>query len=410
MELFLARQPIFDRQLQVYAYELLYRSSERNQYDSSDGTLASLQVLSTSLFSFGLQKVADGKGCFLNLDRDLLLSGCEWLMPAQHFILEVLETVPRDEAIITACLDLRSQGYRLALDDFEASMIHDPLLETADIVKVDFRRNSREQIEMLSRHLKYLPLTLLAEKVETQEEFEWARKLGFHYFQGYFFARPVMLRSKQIPGFKLNYLRILQEVYRSELNLERLTHLIKQEISLSHRLLRYVNSAAFNFRNRLHSIHDALVMLGENEIRKWVSLAALPCMASDKPVELVVNSMVRARFCELLAGVMAMPRHREDLFLAGIFSHLDAMMGRPLEELLDEIVLPEPVRGALYQRPEENNPIADVYALVLAYEAADWPLLEQRVSKCRLTGPQVTEAYREAVDWASKIYQQAKTL
>jgi len=410
MELFLARQPIFDRQLQVYAYELLYRSSERNQFDSADGTLASLQVLSTSLFSFGLEKVADGRLCYLNMDRELLLDGCKWLMPAQHFVLEVLETVPRDEAVFMACLSLRQQGYRLALDDFGISMIYDPLLEAADVVKVDFRSNTRQEIETLCHELAHLPLTLLAEKVETQEEFEWAKKTGFTYFQGFFFARPVVLRSRQIPGFKLNYLRILQEVCRKDLDVERLADLIKKDISLSHRLLRYINSAAFDFRNRLSSIQDVLVLLGDNEIRKWVSLAALPSLASDNPAELMVNSMVRARFCELLAGAMAMTAQQEDLFLAGIFSHLDAMMGRPMEELLSEIYLPDPVRGALYQRAEDNNRIADVYSLVLAYEAADWIRLEYYIAKCRLSSSQVTDAYREAVAWASKIYKQAKSL
>jgi len=404
MELFLARQPIFDKELRVYAYELLYRNSEENRFSASNDGNASMEVMSSSLVAFGLDKVAGQRACFLNVDNHLLLESCHTLVPASRFILEILETVPRTEEVIEACTRLRKLGYKLALDDFDGNMLGDPLLKLADVIKVDFRATSRADRQRILKTTSKYPAVLLAEKVETQEEFHWARESGFEYFQGFFFARPSLMRCKDIPGFKLNYVRIIREVHEREIDIERLAVLVRREVSLLHRLLRYINSPLFSFRNRISSVQEALTLLGEKEIKRWVCLATLPSLASDKPAELVVNSMVRAKFAENLAIAAGMRSRSEELFVTGMLSHLDAMLDRPMPEILTEIPLPETIRNLLCSPDSAEGTQGHVFEMVLRHEAADWPALERICVHLGISPATIREAYQSSLQWAAEIY------
>jgi EAL and modified HD-GYP domain-containing signal transduction protein len=404
VELYLARQPIFDRQMEVHAYELLYRSSATAGMNGVDDTTATMQVLSNSLTAFGLERVAQGKPCFINLGRELLVGGSEWLKPANLFVVEVLETVPRDEPVQAACKRLKTEGYQLALDDFIAENAEDPLIGLANVIKVDFRGQSQEDLEQLTERLQKHKVKLLAEKVETRREYEWARKAGYDYFQGYFFAKPDLLHAKEVSGFKLNYLRILREAHRQEIDLEALEELLKREAGLCQRLLRYVNSAAFHFSNRVLAVRQALNLLGQNEIRRWTTLAVLPGLAMDKPSELAMSAMLRAHFCELLAGTAGFPGRKDEMFLVGMFSHLDAMLDKPLEEILADFPLNDDIRDALLRRPARENSLSELFEMALYYEAADWNELDRTLGWGKVNRQSIAEAYVKSVDWALEAF------
>lgn len=404
MDLFVARQAIFNYRLEVIGYELLFRPSALLSIPPADDTLASSQVISSTFFSIGVEKILGGKRGFINFPRDMLVDERFSVLPPHLAVVEILETVRPEMEVILACRRLKDQGYLLALDDFTDNGVPNPLAEIADFLKVDFRATPIPEQERLSSHYGARGLKMLAEKVETREEFERARKMGYAYFQGFFFARPVVFASREIPGFKLNYLRILREIHNPELEFDEMEKLIVHEMSLCYKLLRYVNSAAFPAQRRIHSVRQALVLLGEIEIRKWVSLVALLELAVDKPEELVLCAILRGRFCEAIAAWVGLESRASDLFMMGMFSLLDAIMDRPLEELLNELQLPEDVQQALLSDGACRNRLAEVYSLVRAYEAAEWERLAEVADSLQVPKDQIPQLYLDCVDWSEQVF------
>jgi len=403
VDILLARQPIFGSNLQVYGYELLYRACHNHGGSGSDGTVASMQVLANVLLTFGPARVLGGKVGFINFTRELLVSDLAYMLPWDSLVIEILETVVPDEPVIAACRKLKDRHYRLALDDFVDTEQSLPLVELANIIKVDFRSTpERERLRLVRSHARP-GLRFLAEKVETSEEFEWARKNGFDYFQGFFLARPSMMARKEIPALKINTLRLLAQVHRRELDFGEVEELIKRDAPLCYRLLRYVNSGAFALPSRISSIRQAMMILGEEDMRKWIALAAIPALASDKPNELLERATLRARFCELLAPWAGPSPRGSELFLAGMFSLLDAMVGRPLGELLEELGLTDTVGAVLLGQSPAESGLSQVYRLALACEDADWDAVLRIAKKLRAPVEVVSDLYVEAVDWCVKL-------
>jgi c-di-GMP-related signal transduction protein len=369
MDVFVAPQPIFDREQVVYGYELLFRDSLTAVRAVGDMEMATSQILAESPALIGVESLTGGRMAFVNVTRDLLLSGCASLLPPRYTVLEILENVEPDETAVQACRALKQVGFRIALDDFTSRDRHSPLLAVADLVKLDFLATEPGERQSLVASLAPTGVRLLAEKVETPEQFQEARDLGFELFQGYFFSRPVTVSSKCIPGIKLHYLRILREIHRPELDLDLVEDIVKQDVSLSYRLLRHLNTAFFAFHAPVHSVRQALLVIGEREFRKWVSVIALAKLAGDRPEELVVQALIRARLCEGLAAPAGLPDAADDCFLMGMFSLVDAMVGRPLAELLTHLPVTDEVRDALLERPSRLRPVLD-YARAL--ERGDW--------------------------------------
>jgi len=404
MDLFVARQAIFDRRLEVYGYELLFRSCLDNAYDASDGALASSQVISNSFFSIGAEKILAGKRAFINFPRKLLVENCAEVLPRELAVIEILESVEEDAEVLAVCQDLKRRGYLLALDDF-VDRGRDGLTRIADIIKVDMRSTDPAEQGALARRYGRRGIRMLAEKVETQEEFERVRRLGYSYFQGYFFARPVVVQGREASGFKLNYLRILQELHRPEVGYGRLEGLLRPEVSLSYKLLRFVNSAVFGFSRHIESIREALVLVGENEIRKWATLVVLPQLAGNKPAELVLLAVVRARLCELIARSAGLASRASELFLMGLFSLLDVMMDQPLKELLGPLNASDDVREALLDEAQPDNRLAAVYALVRANEQAEWETVAAIAGRLGVAKEMIAELYLDAVRWADAVFE-----
>jgi EAL and modified HD-GYP domain-containing signal transduction protein len=402
MEVFVARQPIFGRDRYLHAYELLFRSSAvSSEFDAAESGQATMAVIANSLFGIGLDRLLRGKVAFVNFGREMLLQDWHTALP-QETVIEVLETVAPDADVLMACRRIRQQGYRIALDDFVLQPGFDSFLDVADIVKIDVRAAPLAEQRELIAACRARKLPILAEKVETHEEYESAMRAGFGLFQGYFFARPVLLAAQRIPATKLNCLRLLEEVHRPEMEFDHVTGLIAKDVSFSYNLLRFVNSGLFARRTPVRTVREALWIIGEDGIRKWVSLAALPALAEDRSPELVTHSLVRGRFCESMARTVE-PSLEEHAFLTGIFSLLDAMLARPLADILAEISVAQPVAMALLRTHPERNQLSAIYELILCYEAALWPATDRLIERLGVTAPAVREAYCEAVHWADQV-------
>ncbi|MEW6263176.1 MAG: HDOD domain-containing protein [Thermodesulfobacteriota bacterium] len=397
---FVARQPIFDRKQKVYAYELLFRSGLDNFFAHADGDEASSRVITDSFLLFGLEEVTGGAKAFINFTRGLLVKEYALSLPKRFAVVEILETVEPDSEVIEACRRLKANGYELALDDFVYAPSYKPLLELTDIVKVDFLHSPEEEVKKLAKTLLPKGIKLLAEKVETRGDFERALALGYIYFQGYFFSRPVIISRKAIPVFKLQLLRLLREINRPDIDFKMLAKTIEAEVSISLKLLKFINAAAFGLRRKVASILQALTLLGEKEVRNWASLLTLSGLATDKPAELVVTSLLRAKLAESVAGAAGLAQRSADLFLLGLFSLLDAMVDRPMEEILADIPLADDIKDALLGRPNRLRLILD---LVLAFEKGAWSALSEMAAQLQIKEESLPPAYAEAMKWLQEI-------
>jgi len=401
MDLFLARQPIFDRQQSVIAYELLFRSSSGGPVPDSEYEQAALNVIRDIFFVFGLEHLTTGKKAFINVSRRALIEEKVTIFPPDQTVIEIVETIEPDPEVITACTNLKHAGYKLALDDFTYREELEPLIALADYIKIDFKQTLGEERKALLEKFKGTEIELIAEKVETHSEFNEAYAYGYPYFQGYFICEPELIAGKDIPGFKINYLRFLREVNQPSLDLDKLEQIIKQDVSLSYKLLRYLNSAWFGWRTEVTSIKGALVRLGEQPTKKWASLVAYTNLAEDKPSELLLTSLIRARFCELAGPEAGLKGKDLDLFLMGMFSLIDALVDRPLVEVLDEVSVSDEVKNALLGKPSQINRI---YQLVLAYERGEWDRVLSMANELSMDRSRILECYTQAVEWAGQIF------
>ncbi len=393
---YVARQPIFGRDEEVFGYELLFRDGLENAF-SGDSDEASRAMLDRSLL-MGLDVLCDGRRAFVNCTRDTLIKGLITLLPAKSTVVEVLESVPADPDVVAACQNLKEAGYMIALDDYVTDDPREALAEMADIIKVEMQLTTEEQQSALIKRFGQWHCRMLAEKIETQAEFVRARDQGFAYFQGYFFRRPEMINTHDMPANRMNYLRMLQEVSRPELELAALEKLIKSEASVCYRLLRYLNSSIFGFQSEIHSVRHALSMLGERDVRRWVRLVAAVGAGQESTSDLVLSAMVRGRFGELLSPVVL---HGEsDLFLLGLLSLIDAMLEMPMAEVLEKIPLDQATKAVLLGQPSVLRP---VFQLMLAHESGEWKAAEELSRSLRLDSTEVAGFYWTAQKWARDV-------
>ncbi len=397
MEAFIARQPVFDPNRRVYGYELLFRSGLDNWFTSSDPDRATAKVMADSFFLLDIESLTGGKRAFLNVTRKVLVLDMLLLLPKDRIVVEILENVVPDEEVIAACQRLKSAGYLLALDDFVWAEEFRPLTRLADIIKVDCLQTDRGYRRELAREFAPRGIRLLAEKVETQEMFACAGEDGYRYFQGYFFGKPQILAGRDIPGVKFHYLRVLEEIHRPEIDFGRLSEIIKREVSLSFKLLTYINSAFFGFKKKIASLKQALLLLGEDEVKKWVTLVTMAALGEDKPEELLINSILRARLCESLAGLSGLRPRSEDLFMLGLFSRLDALLDRPLDEILAGLPVACDIKEAL---TGGKNPLGEVYEMVLLWENGLWEDLSRAASGLGINEEELSGLYLQAAKWS----------
>jgi len=401
VEAFIVRQPIFDLGQRVFGYELLFRSNLEDVFRHTDPDQATSII--DAFFLFNISTLTDGKKAFINFNRKTLLKEYAFLIPKESIVVEILETIDPDSEVIKACRKLKQKGYLLAMGDFVYGERYAPLMDLTDFIKINFLSTSDEERRSRFEASGPLGIRLLAEKVETSESFSEALEIGYPYFQGNFFCRPSIIKGKDIPGFKLHYLQILQAIHHPEMDFSRLEETIKQEVSLSYKLLRYINSAFFGLTHKVNSIRHALALLGEKEIKKWVSLVVLAIIGQDKPADLAVHAITRAKFCETLASHVDLGDQADDLFLVGMFSLIDAFLDRPISEILNEIPIGDEIKGAILG---EENRLGEVYEYVLSYEKGNWARLTEQQTKLGINESLPPQLYVKALKWAQDAFRQ----
>jgi len=394
---FAARLPILSRDQKVFAYKLLFRSGISNYFPSVEGDVASRGVIDMASL-IGFKTLSSNLPAFIVTTRDVLVQEYLALLPAGQVIAEIPDAVPADAEVVRACRQLKQAGCRIALSNFRVRDSRGELEKTADFVKVDIKESPLTEVSKLVRHYKGRGPRLIAEKVETREDFEFCKIEGFTFFEGYFFRKPEMMRARGVQSNRTVYLRLLAAISRPDLDWKELEEIVKSDPMLYYRLLRYLNSAVFGLQGEVKSVRQALTILGENETRRWCQLSGMLELSRNKPSDLALAALVRARFAELIAA--RFDCGQADLFQVGLLSLMDAILDVPMREVLEGLPLDETAKTVLQ---ENKGPLAPVYQLILAMEAGIWPKVRTLASHLGIDQEFIARSQWKAMEWAQSI-------
>jgi EAL and modified HD-GYP domain-containing signal transduction protein len=389
----MARQPIMDLRGRVHGYELLFRAGPEAVF-CGDGDLATRTMLDNTVI-FGLERLTGGLPAFVNCTREALTEELVHVLPTGMTVLEILENLEPTPGLIAACRKMKASGFRLALDDFTWKPKFEPLVALADYIKVDFALTGAQERASLLRRLSPVTVALVAEKVETQEEFKQACAEGFTLFQGYYFCRPMLLENRKVPANRLSQIEILQYLRGDSFELRKLTLLVKRDTSLTYRLLRLVNSPMCAMRQEVNSIQSALLAVGEETFRRIATVAITSELCADQPAEVLRMAFVRGRFCELAAVLCGLDPAEQ--YLLGMLSLLPAMLRLPMEQLTPMLPLRGEIRQALQGKPNSERALLQ---WLERHENGDWAASDAVVEANGLDQEEVVGCYAEAVGWA----------
>jgi EAL and modified HD-GYP domain-containing signal transduction protein len=390
---YVARQPILDVRGRVHGYELLFRAGPEAAF-RGDGDLATRTMLDNTVI-FGLEKLTAGLPAFVNCTREALTGELVKVLPPSMTVLEILETLEPTPELIDACRKLKAEGFRLALDDFCWRPGMEPLVELADYIKVDFMQLDTAGRAELRQRLGDLCVAMVAEKVETQEEYKQACLEGFTLFQGYYFCRPILLKNRKVPANRMSYLELLQLLQSEAIDMHQLSQLVKRDAALTYRLLRLVNSPACAVRQEVRSIEAALVIVGEDVFRRIAMLAITSELNTNQPPEILRMAFVRACFCELAAGLCALERREQ--YLVGMFSMLPAMLRMPMGDLVQALALRQQIRDALLGAVSLES---SLLRWTECHERGEWVRCDAIAQSYGLNREELMRCYTEAVVWA----------
>ncbi|MEE9343794.1 MAG: HDOD domain-containing protein [Gammaproteobacteria bacterium] len=393
-DIYLARQAIFDNTFDVFAYELLFRDNHINRAGVVDGDQATSNVIVNTFMEIGLNNIVGDRLAFINLTRAFIVNEQNISLPKDRVVLEMLEDIVPDEEVIEGLKRLAGQGYQIALDDFILNESVRPLIKLADIIKIDVMALTNQQIKNHVAELKHYPVKLLAEKVESAEMFDLCKSLGFDYYQGYYFAQPKVIKKKSLPTNRLAILDLLGRLHNSDLNISSIEELIAQDVALSFRILSYVNSASMGLSRKVESIHEAIVLVGLQNVRNWSTLIAMS-MVDNKPVELVTTAIIRGHMCELIAEALNQ-KNCKSFFTVGLFSALDALMDTTMEAILTQLPLADHIAQALLDFTGIHG---QILSCVLAYERGEWSTIDHGLPAI----PGIHKIYLESLMWSSRM-------
>ncbi|HBR02738.1 MAG TPA: diguanylate phosphodiesterase [Ruminiclostridium sp.] len=395
MDAFIARQPIFDKSMKIYGYELLYRQSGDNFFTGIDDDQATAELIYNAFLVMGLQDLTDGANAFINFSKELIDSDVPFLLPKQNIIVEVLEREKVTSATVEACKRIKAVGYRLALDDFVFDQNNLPLIDMADIIKIEFPAvNRHEQYNLIKRY--GTKIKFLAEKIETREEYQQAAGMGYELFQGYFFSKPAIVRSKEVVTLNANLFSILEELSSPEPSYTVIADIFERDLGLSYKLLKLANSVYIGARNRIKSIPHALSYIGINEMYQWISLMMLKDMQNVENAELVKQSLIRGKLMELLSPELRLEGESSEFYFTGIFSSIDVLLNSPMQQILKGLPLPINVKNALLGIDNEQRKLLK---FVINWEKAHWEKAEDQYPMTS----KFMELYMEALKWAKKL-------
>lgn len=401
MNVYMARQPIFDTENHVYGYELLYRSNgKQNEYNGVNGDESTADVVTNAFFGLNIQDIIGDGRAFINFTANLLKRGVPKMISPDLVVVEVLEKMMMDEQLVGACQELKERGYTLALDDFEYDNSYSELFELGDIVKIDFR-TSQKSIEETAYICRYCNKLMLAEKIESQEEFEYAKRLGCSFMQGYFFAKPTIMSKHSITPLPVNFMKVMQLVSQPEPEFSDIVDVISCDTAMCQRLLRLINSVYFGVRNRVSSISQALVILGLDYLREWIYLMGMQRITHSDNVEIMRISCLLAKFCKSIS--MMIPEAAQDsdaYYLMGLLSMVTYGGERALAQALEEFPLTLEIKNGLMGR---GGIYSDVFDLAYSYEKGDWETVDKYVEKYHLDSSKISEAFVKCVKESESI-------
>jgi c-di-GMP-related signal transduction protein len=391
-----SRQPVFEPNRQVFGYELHFPLSKTASPEEDDE--GATRVLRDTLSVFGLHQLVERHRAFIPFTSEAILQGYASLFPREQAVIvpQQIRAVP---GLFDACTKLKKDGYCLAVHFPQHGRGMEVLLDMADIIKVDWRVGTPEQRREIATRFSACGKRLLAERVETWQEYRDALSWNYGFFQGSFFCQPEVLASKEVPPSRFAVMRLLAELGKPRVNMSAVEEIFKTDPPLALKVFAYLNSALFGRRYEVTSIRRAVVLLGLTNLRRWVSMFAVSDLSEGRPPELFRASLIRGRFCELIGGRAGLGRLEFDLFLVGLLSSIDAILGRPLAELLDQLAISENVRDALKGK---DSPLRQVYNLVRAYEGADWDAVAEGASLLGVERHRIVEDYMQSLRWAAE--------
>jgi len=404
---FLGRQPILDRNQEIIGYELLFRAAERNVAEFESYSQASASVITSALASFGIDEVLGGKFGFINVHLGLLLSEMLEVLPKDQTVLELLEFIELDDQVLERCRELKEIGFQLALDDHEFNAENSEIYNVVDIVKIDILQTGMDALPEIVRGLRRTPVKILAEKVETVEQFEICFRMGFDLFQGYFFERPVVLNKRRIDVSGMAMLKLLQQL-TMDATLNEIEQTFKENPSLSYNLLRLVNSVAMGMREKIKTLRHAILMLGTEHLRRWTQLslfAGNDNRGLNNP--LLEMAAVRGRLMEILVkqrnGTVVSDEQSEAAFMTGILSLLEVLFETPMSEIISSLNLTDDVCNALLTR---SGQLGSMLTLAEKLEITDFDAVMPLLDECRVSLDQLLTAQLEAFNWRASIVAQ----
>ena len=396
---FLARQPILTVDKKSYAYEILSRYGPENYCRPSTEKTINVNAVD-ELFLRGITTMTEGLPAFINCTSNFLVNEYLTLLPREQVVAEILETVLPDPAVMAACRHLKSQGYVFALDDYCDSAETRPFLDFADFVKIDVLTTSFEEQKRIVAVCHQRGIPAIAEKVETDQQFQICKSLGYAFFQGYFFCRPQMVTRRSVAANKMVYLELLRAANEIEFNLLKIAGIFKRDVSLSYRLLRFLNSPLFGLHAEIRSIPHALSLMGERAMRKWISLVSIASLGDEAADGLLKLPLLRAMFCELLGKKIGMRREADELFLMGLLSVMDALLNMRMADVLAEIPVGEEIKEALLGFPSRYRPVFEV---VLDYESGTWEQLANSSRAIGMDEDLLPDLYLRSVEWVTMV-------
>lgn len=402
MDVFIARQPILELSGNVFGYEILYRDSEKNQFSETDADFASGNTLTRCFIDFGISELTNGKKAFVNFTGEFLKNNIATIFPSDVIVIEILENIKITEDILLSCRVLKSLGYTLAIDDFTFQPGYDELIKLADIIKIDFRATPQAEIRNIIQRHRRKGLSFLAEKVETHEEYNAAVKMGFTYFQGYYFAQPEINKKKKLIAYKENRLRLMTLLNSENAEFEDIAKLIEGDLAFSYEILKLVNSAYYGRVNKLKSIRFALVLLGIHEIKKWLYLAFISDLRHDQPEEIITISMLRGKFMENLADCANKKQLASEMLTVGMFSTIDLLLNKPMQEALEEMHFSDSIKDVLSGR-DSTGFTAQCFNIVLKYEQGDWDDAANAAGALNITVLDLNAAYVDSIKWIQSL-------
>jgi len=405
MDIYMARQPILDLNKNIYGYELLYRSKNLIM-DEVDGDIATLNVIKNTIMTIGFDEVVDQGVAFLNFTSELIKQDVPLIFNNNTIIIEILEDIVPDASLMLKINELKEKGYVFAIDDYDYNYKYDVFLRLVDIVKVDFKKTNIYERSDITRKLKAYNLILLAEKVETNDEFLEAKNLGYDLFQGFFFQEPQIFKNREIKALNANHILAINELSKAEPDYKNLATIIKRDVAMTYKFLKLVNSVAFYSRSRIESISDALVRLGFREINKFLFLLMFKQLAAGSPDVLMNNALIRAKFSEGLSKRTEFRGKCDSFFLLGMFSMIDVILSVSKEEALKDIPLSDDLKEALVG--VKDNEYSQMIRLVTNHERGNFEEVDDDLKDLKISLEAMNNEYFNAIQWNSDIRNEIK--